>query len=63
MEYLTTPQAAAKLGLTTGRVRQLAIAGELPGAKRFGRDWMIPKEAVEKSLPRPKPGPTPQGKK
>jgi excisionase family DNA binding protein len=37
---LTTEDAAAHLGITTARVRQMIIAGRLP-AQRFGRSHMI----------------------
>lgn len=39
-ELLTTQQAAAELGVTDSRVRQLIIAGRLP-AQSFGRSHMI----------------------
>lgn len=37
---LTTEEAAARLGITPARVRQMIIAGRLP-AQRFGRSHMI----------------------
>jgi excisionase family DNA binding protein len=37
---LTTQQAAAKLGVTGSRVRQLVLNGKLP-AEKFGRDLAI----------------------
>jgi excisionase family DNA binding protein len=37
---LTTKEAAARLGVSPARVRQLVLAGNLPAAK-FGRDLMI----------------------
>ncbi len=39
-DLLTTQQAAAELGVTDSRVRQLIIDGKLP-AQRFGRSHMI----------------------
>ncbi len=39
-DLLTTRQAAAELGVTDSRVRQLIIDGKLP-AQRFGRSHMI----------------------
>lgn len=42
---LTTEQLAEKLGITTGRVRQLAIAGRIIGAHKVGRDWTFTKGA------------------
>jgi len=40
MSYLTTKETAEKLGVTTGRVRQMILAGQL-AAEKFGRDLMI----------------------
>lgn len=42
----TTWQASVHLGLTDRRVRQLCAAGKIPGARRIGRDWVIPDDAV-----------------
>lgn len=39
-ELITTQQAAAELGVTDSRVRQLIIDGKLT-AQRFGRSHMI----------------------
>lgn len=39
-ELITTQQAAAELGITDSRVRQLIIDGKL-AAQRFGRSHMI----------------------
>jgi excisionase family DNA binding protein len=43
MEFLTTKEAAERLGITPRRVQALIEAGRLP-AQKFGRDYMI-KEA------------------
>jgi len=43
---LTTSEAAERLGVTPMRVRQLCQGGELPGARRRGRDWLIPVAAI-----------------
>jgi excisionase family DNA binding protein len=40
MEFLTTKQAAERLGITPRRVVALVTAGRLP-AQKFGRDYMI----------------------
>ena len=39
-KLLTTQQAAEKLGVTAGRVRQMIIDGQLPATK-MGRDNFI----------------------
>jgi excisionase family DNA binding protein len=40
MDFLTTKQAAEKLGITLGRVQALIETGRLPATK-YGRDYMI----------------------
>lgn len=57
-EYLSTQQAAAELGMTDGRVRQLLIDGTLAGAKLGEDQWAIHRDEVErfKALPLPRRG-------
>lgn len=43
---LTIPEAAPVLGLTVQRVRVLAREGRLVGARKIGRDWLIPLPVV-----------------
>jgi excisionase family DNA binding protein len=44
----TVAEAAAELGMTEGRVRQLLLAGKMHG-KKFGRTvWMIPESELAK---------------
>jgi excisionase family DNA binding protein len=40
MDFLTTKQAAEKLGITPRRVQALITDGKLP-AQKFGRDYFI----------------------
>lgn len=47
----TTTEAAASLGLTQGRIRQLCIAGVLKGTKT-GRDWLIDEKSLRAYKPR-----------
>jgi hypothetical protein len=47
--YLSSADAAARLGTGSGRVRALVVAGLLPGDRIAGR-WLIPAEAVEERL-------------
>lgn len=59
-DLLTTAEAAAELGVTAARVRQLVLSGEIKG-ERIGRDVLIPRESVEAAKQRKtKPGPVPQ---
>lgn len=43
---LTVKQAAKKLRVSAGRVRQLLVAKRVVGAQKFGRDWAIPDSPV-----------------
>ena len=47
MEYISTKEAAAKWGISTTRITILANEGRIPGAKRIGRNWMIPASATK----------------
>jgi excisionase family DNA binding protein len=59
-EYLTTEEAAARLGVTVGRVRQMIVDGSLP-TERFGRAHMISNAALKEAQGRKTtPGPTPK---
>jgi excisionase family DNA binding protein len=50
--WLTTQQAADRLGVSQGRVRQLILSGDLP-AEKMGRDRMIREEDLELVKGRP----------
>jgi excisionase family DNA binding protein len=57
MDYLTTKQAAERLGITPRRVQALIEAERLP-AQKFGRDYMIREKDLklieERKVGRPK---------
>lgn len=42
----TVAEAAAEMTVTQGYVRRLARRGDLSGAEKPGRDWLIPRQAV-----------------
>ena len=44
-ELVSLADASAMLGVSAERVRQLVVAGDLPGV-RFGNAWAVPKDAV-----------------
>lgn len=46
IELMNSQQAADRLGITQGRVRQLARAGTLKG-QRIGRDWLFRPEDID----------------
>ena len=48
MDYLSVKETAERWGVTVRRVQQLCKAGLIPGATKFGKSWMVPKDA---SLP------------
>ena len=43
---MTVKQAAKKLRVSVGRVRQLLVERRVVGAEKFGRDWAIPDKPV-----------------
>lgn len=50
---MTVKDAAAFLKLSAGRIRQLCIKGELPGAQKVGNTWVIPRTSIEAYEPGP----------
>lgn len=58
MEYLSCSDASKSMGFSVRRIQQMCKNGELPGAIKEGRKWLIPDEAIHmnhfaknKSLP------------
>ena len=45
MHYITAKEVAMQWGLTDRRVQELCRSGRISGAVRWGRGWMIPKDA------------------
>ena len=56
MEYLKICEAAKNWGLSERGVQALCARGKIEGAVRFGRSWMIPKDASTPSDGRTKSG-------
>ncbi len=46
-EYVTLTEAARILGLTTGRLRQMLGAKEIPGTKASPQLWLMARKDVE----------------
>ncbi len=42
-DIYTVPQAAARLGISTGLAYELVRSGRIP-AKRLGRRWVVPRQ-------------------
>lgn len=55
MEYLSSLDAAEKMGLTSRRIQQMCKEGKISGAVKKGREWLIPNSVtkIEKSKPLP----------
>ncbi len=51
--HLTTADVAALLGISRRRVVELVAAGRFTDASKYGRDWVIPRYAVEAFRRRP----------
>lgn len=58
MEYLSCSDASKAMGFSVRRIQQMCKNGELPGAIKEGRKWLIPDETIhmnhfakKKSLP------------
>lgn len=47
MDYISTQEASEKWGISTTRITILAREGRIPGAQRFGKNWLIPVDAVK----------------
>jgi DNA-binding CsgD family transcriptional regulator len=45
MDYITITEAAEKWGISVRRTQDLCRLGKIPGAQRWGRNWMIPSNA------------------
>jgi excisionase family DNA binding protein len=45
-ELISVQAAAAALGVSERYVRRLASQGRVQGAKKIGRDWLIPSPPV-----------------
>jgi excisionase family DNA binding protein len=61
MDWISTKQAAAKLGVTVMRVRQYIKAKKLK-AQRLGREWMVSAASVA-GFERPELGRPPKRKR
>ena len=58
LDWMTPQQAAEKWGITDRRVQALCANGQVDGAVRLGRGWLIPK-----SMPKPVDGRYKNGRK
>ncbi|MBM3933067.1 MAG: DUF2283 domain-containing protein [SAR202 cluster bacterium] len=42
LENMTVEMAAREIGVSGSRMRQLLAAGRIQGARKLGRDWIVP---------------------
>ncbi len=45
MKYITSQEASALWGITPRRIQQMCKSGEIKGAKKEGKSWIIPENA------------------
>ena len=45
MDYMTLKEASEKWGISERRVQKLCEGERIPGAVKFSRVWLIPKDA------------------
>ena len=60
MGYLSVNEAALQMGVSVRRIQQMCKNGEIPGAVKRGRSWMIPTDE-EVDIPETKRKPLPIG--
>ena len=47
LDWITPQQAAERWGITDRRIQALCLNGQVDGAVRLGRSWLIPKETLQ----------------
>lgn len=45
MGFVTIREAARRDGRAATTLRQLCLTGRVPGARKLGRDWIVPVDA------------------
>jgi excisionase family DNA binding protein len=53
---ITVKQAAELLGITDSRVRQYLLEDRIKGARKIGRDWLLPDKPVIRPPKNPRGG-------
>lgn len=56
MKYLTCSEASALMGTTARRVQQMCKNGEIIGAIKKGRSWMVPADSIPNKAENPASG-------
>jgi hypothetical protein len=52
LRFFSVPEAAVELGMGESTLRRLCVAGEVKGAVKLGRDWIVPSTALNRLTPR-----------
>ncbi len=52
-QYMNVGEAAESIGVTTGRIRQLILAGKIQAIKANERAWLIPFVEVQRYKDKP----------
>jgi excisionase family DNA binding protein len=46
MDYMSVKEAAKQWGVSERWVQKFCVTNRIPNVQRFGRSWMIPKNAI-----------------
>lgn len=57
MKYISAADAAKKLNITIRRLQQQCAEGKIPGAKKDGRRWLVPRDIIRDNDGQKKPLP------
>lgn len=52
MEFMSVRDAASLWNISERRVQKFCEEGRIKGIQRFGRSWMIPRDAIKPADPR-----------
>ncbi len=46
MDFISVKEASDRWGVSERWVQKFCVEGRIPNVQKFGRSWMIPKDAV-----------------
>ncbi len=46
MDFMSVKEASYRWGVSERWVQKFCVEGRIPNVQKFGRSWMIPKDAV-----------------
>ena len=50
MDYMTLKEASEKWGVSSRQVNYYCVEGRIPGAVKMAGVWLLPKDAVKRSM-------------